>query len=655
MLQGCPLNLAAADAGLCAFCPFLSKIGSLFYLILFLVMLVSLGVAANTTTVHSDDFFSPCNIVPNKDTLTYSPWTGPLHGFRTAAPSLVPCLKQAASPRTKSQSTVMFASTAIAPFPANDASTALLTESKTGVDAPPAPRSKTAFQLAYPPPVGNSVIGRQRIKVRPRLLLQLHHISAPNRPRPTLDVLPALAFAPILTRKFPTILKETTGLGRNDLVVVSSEEYTTTASREDYEIKDYGNDGLETREVVATICQLKREEGGSHGKARIYLEHGSPWVATPLPSGCYEFVAIDEEGKQITVRWVSRVAPYRQRSGVSQSSDGAAPPEKKFNFCIIDATTRRHPIIATLTRSAIEVLDKYPSLPASSAACPPSSSNRAYSSVSRPRNLESRTGLMINTEDTLRSLIVVTGIWIALRENWSKSARYDDHTASPESSPPSSPSSRRCAPMSINHVRRFSITNPESQSQCLNCLNIGTSKVVRSESDGLQCAPTSNTSALHCNGRAERSGFYPRRADSTGRAFIQRAKARIRSGTRRSSHTDLRNPNKEADSEPRPTTALSKGREVVSTDHHFTKLISLLSDIYHKKEEEEEEERSHYPSGVHQRLESNEIWTPFPENPPRLMSKAYMRRDRQAQLPENHHWSKVKGLFHIERRKSSVS
>ncbi|KAI9700041.1 MAG: hypothetical protein M1836_002575 [Candelina mexicana] len=611
-------------------------------------------MAANTATAQSGNFFPSSDPLLDKDILTPSPWAGSLHELESSNPLLVPCLKQAASPRAKSHGTVMFASTATLTIPPNHASTIKLTGSETKVSAVSAPRTKTSFQLAYPPPSGNSVIGRQRLRVRPRVLLQLHHISASTRPTPALDVLPAIAFAPVLARKFPTILKEKTGLGPNDLVVVSSEEYNTSVVGKTDKSKDLDDGGSEAQEVVATICQLPKDDAGSHGKAEICLGQGPAWLAKSMPNGCYDFVAVNDEGQQTTVRWVPRVGPSRRRSTSSQGSSAAAPRERKFNFSIINAATRRHPVIATLTCGALDILDKYPSLSASSAGYPPSSLNQVSPSADTEKPIsespETHGPTMIDTEDSLRSLIVVTGVWIAFQENWSRSIIFDDHSASLLSSPPVSPTPRRCVSMRARRGAKSSTNSSDSQSLHLVSLSSEPNRVVHTRFDKLQRAPASASSVPQPNGRIELSGLHPRRANSTGSALIQRANKRTGPDTFKTSHRDPLMLVKEGDGKDNSTTTVIRGGKVATIAHKSATLMSLGDGMLQEKAEATH--RS--PLDVKLDLEGSESWTPLGERKRSLVKEVGIHRGGPSELPENRRWGKIKGLFHIHKSKGNI-
>ncbi|KAH9216413.1 hypothetical protein DL95DRAFT_269335, partial [Leptodontidium sp. 2 PMI_412] len=164
-------------------------------------------------------------------------------------------------------------------------------------------RTSTTFQLAHPAP---TLTQKQRLlQIRPKLLLQLQQLSSDARPRPFLDVLPSTVVVPRLYKKFPRMFRGKGELGCNDVMVVKSEEYETTVES-NVEGSDSDEDGLANRDLVAVICQMPKDSGGSQGKAEMVLSDGSVWVASPLPNGLFEFITTDEHGIQTTARWVRR-------------------------------------------------------------------------------------------------------------------------------------------------------------------------------------------------------------------------------------------------------------------------------------------------------------------------------------------------------------
>ncbi|KAJ6100983.1 hypothetical protein N7499_000613 [Penicillium canescens] len=294
-------------------------------------------------------------------------------------------------------------------------------------------RLKTSYQFAHPA----SHARHKRLRLRPKLLLQLQQVSQTPRPLPVVDVLPSTSYLPLLARKFPAIYRTRNGLGPYDLIVVISEQYERTVTSIPEKHVSSEDEAEDHREVVATICQKTQEDARLKGKAEICLNFGPVWEATPLLSGSYEFVAQTENGAQV-VRWALRGGRNRRMTapaGMNSREEG-----KRFTFSVIDPTTRRHPVIASMTRNQLEVHDEY-SMTARTGTGPttPTSAMSVVSDASDDTPLDAN---IVTLDDGLRTLIITTGIWVAFREGWSHNFSYGDPVSSGVK-PVTSPSASR--------------------------------------------------------------------------------------------------------------------------------------------------------------------------------------------------------------------
>lgn len=293
--------------------------------------------------------------------------------------------------------------------------------------------SKTSFQLAHPPPATKH---RQRFNIRPRVLLQLQQISDATRPTPIYDVVPSHVFAPKLTRKFPNVFKGRDGLGADDLVIVNSQNYDSPHDSKGRVDRTLNEDSWDAREVVAAICQPKKRTTGTEDRTEICLGHGVVWEASPMSSGAYEFLSIDEEGRRTVARWVPRPPMARRRTHDGPASSNLPVAEqRRFIFSIINPDSRRHPVIATLNRSSIDISDQYSIPPAlsrrQSLTTPPVPEPLAPEGPSvRFNESGSRTTITTETDERLRNLIMVTGIWVAFREGFSSNFQYNKSISS---------------------------------------------------------------------------------------------------------------------------------------------------------------------------------------------------------------------------------
>ena len=297
-----------------------------------------------------------------------------------------------------------------------------------GMQSPPTSPSptkrKTAYQIAHPPP---SLKQKQRLHIRPKLLLQLHETSLTRRPVPVLDVLPSTVFATRIARKFPKIFRGKNGLGADDLIIARSPEYTDHHDGADIS----GGESLDSREVVAAICHPRKVVPGHGEMDEIFFNDGSFWQALHMPSGIYQFT-LCQSNSNLVARWVPRHSVARRQSLRAQSRGAAAlPDDERFTFSLLNPESRRHPVIASMTRRSIDVPSEYTVSSGKMSASPESIDNDSYFSET---SSESPTRTLPMTEG-LRTLILVSGIWVAFREGFSPNFKYDSLTLSPPQTP----------------------------------------------------------------------------------------------------------------------------------------------------------------------------------------------------------------------------
>lgn len=374
-------------------------------------------------------------------------------------------------------------------------------------------RTSTTFHLAHPAP---TLTQKQRLlQIRPRLLLQLQRLSTDARPKPSLDVLPSTVVVPRLYKKFPRMFRGKAELGCNDVMVVKSEEYETGIENS-VENSDSDEDGLASRDLVAVICQMPKDFGGSQGKAEMVLSDGSVWQATPLPNGLFEFITTDEHGIKTTARWVRR---SNRRQSVDMP-EAIVNNETKFTFSIIDPNSRRHPILATINQAKLDIPDCYTTVSPSASRHPPTSPLRTFAEEADQRADDEAVPerATIPLDERLKTLIQVTGIWLALRQGWSPYFKYNDAMSAVKSQ---SSSGGRVRSMSLTPEPGRLSPTPTSASTPESGHTLGAvlgSKIRRVSALG---CPSNGSSP-----QLERNPSTPKRTVSTGTAFMQRAAAR---------------------------------------------------------------------------------------------------------------------------------
>ncbi|CZR57089.1 uncharacterized protein PAC_06978 [Phialocephala subalpina] len=374
-------------------------------------------------------------------------------------------------------------------------------------------RNTTTYQLAHPAP---TLTQKQRLlQIRPKLLLQLQRLSPGSRPKPTLDILPSTIVVPRLAKRFPRMFRGKGELGANDVIVVKSEEYDAGYETVVDE-SDSDEEGLARRDLVAVICQMRRDLGGSQGKAEIVLSDGSVWIGSPLPNGLYEFVTTDERGNTTTARWVRRST---KRRSVDVSDVTNLNRDIKFTFSIIDPSTRRHPILATLTQNTLDIPDTFTSVSPSAGRHPPTSPIPRLAGETNEDDEgyppERSTHVI---DESMKVLIQVTGTWVALRQGWSPYFRYNDAMATPSSQS-----------LSAGRARASSLT-PESIRPAAAGTTSSTPESCNSTLGAVLCGKKrrSSVKASPTNGIPPQNDRFvpPKRSLSTGTAFVQRAAAR---------------------------------------------------------------------------------------------------------------------------------
>ncbi|KAL8828464.1 MAG: hypothetical protein Q9170_006593 [Blastenia crenularia] len=279
-------------------------------------------------------------------------------------------------------------------------------------------QSKRSYQLAHPPP---SAKNRQRLRIRPRTLLQLQRLSETSRPLPVMDVLPSILFAPRLARRIPHIFQGKQGLGMDDLIFVRSQTQDSAILSQDRHSEDFDETTSSDREVIAAICQSSPTTSNVQYRTEIHFTQGSTWAATALRSGAYEFVSHLHGETWSIARWV----PKRD-DNTEDNTD-----TQRFKFSLIDTNTRRHPVIANMSKRSIDVYDWY-TVPSNWQDPSHIGDNGSVDSATleeSPRVGADQSGeslkMVMETDDHLRTIIAVTGVWVAFCEGWSPNFKYD--------------------------------------------------------------------------------------------------------------------------------------------------------------------------------------------------------------------------------------
>lgn len=366
-------------------------------------------------------------------------------------------------------------------------------------------RPKTQFSVCHPPPESRT---RQRLHRRPRSLLQLHRLRDSARPMPAFEVIPSTNFSLGLNAAVTRVFKTKHGLCPSDLVVLKAEKYSALSDEEDEE--------KEARDVIGLICKGRRDDDKlGAGRAKIVMADGKVWEAYPISNGGYEFHSVDKNGLGLTVRWV----PKRNKDGSIVSKDGL----RRFNFSTISPNSRRHPVIASLSKTAMDINDSY-KLPSVTSVTPLGTPKQTSTILEDAMDDETDRH---ETDPHLRELITITSIFVTFKEGWSPSFKYDDKDplskfgpgsptkslASPIVSPPGSPA---LAPIGDPLEKRASIKSISSGIiRRTSLLNRSTRNSMISNSDDEHQICPSRSNSITKPGRA--------RADSSSTVLVHRA------------------------------------------------------------------------------------------------------------------------------------
>lgn len=320
-------------------------------------------------------------------------------------------------------------------------------------------RPRTTYSLAYPHPTP-----WQKLHIKPRKYLQLQQWTGiSSRPLPAYDVLPASCFSATsrkVNAKFRRMSKWRNCFGPDEMFVTRAGEYssaaTAIANADSASISSEESVSSITQDpgsAIAAICAVNARRRKDGAIVDLALDDETVWEATLLANnGGYEFAWTDDHGLRKTVRWVARSSksrpPRQQRaeSWAGDASKGIKGPDsvaerenagKRFTFSTIDPQSRRHPVIATLTSSCMEVYDTYtrPTTKAFSVEKSPTNDlseekddnleeHKSVDSADRESTPSMSSSPVYHTDEQIRKLILVSGIWVALQEGWSPNFRY---------------------------------------------------------------------------------------------------------------------------------------------------------------------------------------------------------------------------------------
>ncbi|KAG5917625.1 hypothetical protein E4U61_002546 [Claviceps capensis] len=374
------------------------------------------------------------------------------------------------------------------------------------------PRKSTRYAIAQPAPQLRTK-QRHLVQIRPRLLLQLQEIGD-KRAIPAFDLVPShlvvgSLILPTLVKRFPRLFHAHAELGQDDILLVRSDDYgsapVTTLSTL---LSNPGRGPHHDKDVCAVISALPK---GCRNLAELVMEDGSSWAASAMANGSYEFTGAGQDGETVTARWVRRSTSDTRHSLASvepchgrNSLQGSAQ-DQRWTFSIIDPSSRRHPIMGSLTPEALEIYEDYTTVSTSSGRFPPSrffgSDGNGHHGVPAGLAAESRRTLQVLHEQ--KALMIATASWIRLhQQGW------------PGSSNPKLANVMPCRSCSVASNPRAEVRR-RAFSSCDDEFSNATSR------------PASPDSIHGSSLSQQRQAGLPARAMSTGRAFMEQRSSRL--------------------------------------------------------------------------------------------------------------------------------
>lgn len=150
---------------------------------------------------------------------------------------------------------------------------------------------------------------------------------------------------------------------------------------------------------------------GDNQEAEIRLAGGTVWKATCSPNKVFQFVLETGNLNGIsTVTWqpIGGISHGFDIIPTSASNDSPAQ-EQQYKFSVVHSGRRRNPILASLTRTRLEIAEHYVSRDLS-----------VTDPTSTVKTVDEYGDLCMSKEmdDKLKTLIQVTAIWIALSRGW---------------------------------------------------------------------------------------------------------------------------------------------------------------------------------------------------------------------------------------------
>lgn len=256
--------------------------------------------------------------------------------------------------------------------------------------------ARKTYLLARAAPLSRT----QRIfNITPRILFQLQELSSLVRPEPVINVVTTNNYGPRLSQGgWLGLFTRRNMSGDIRIMVLKIEDYSTTQHR-------CSDDTV--KEALAVIVVRNRDKQ----EAEICLTGGSAWRATCSPSGIFELILETGTSNGFSVaKWrpVLRIS-HEINVPPTSAADGNLAQEQQYKFSVIHPGRRRHPVLASLTPTRLEIAENCASINHDHNASgmdlvSPDGASCESGNSPAPREMDG----------DMKTLIQVTAIWVTL-------------------------------------------------------------------------------------------------------------------------------------------------------------------------------------------------------------------------------------------------
>ncbi|KAK8097577.1 uncharacterized protein PG998_013063 [Apiospora kogelbergensis] len=269
-------------------------------------------------------------------------------------------------------------------------------------------------------------------------------------------------------------------------MLVKSEDFNAPSSEA---LDEDDEDSINKRDLVAILSPVGRD------MAEIVLSDGTVWTAKPRIQGTavsYDFTTEDEQGKLRVARWACR-------------KDTGKPAAVTHDRSFVPTTPNHGNVEAQLSRGPGHIHHRL----SVSGAVPPTSSILGSPTSTGPaddRPPPERTVQPV--EDWQKTLIQVTALWVVLHHGWVGQFR----------------------PMNIESLAAAGANSPDKGFQTTRSFSFGSGSLGQTRGNPLhritrRANTSSSTQCCERESSTSLLGALPRRATSTGAAYVQKRNA----------------------------------------------------------------------------------------------------------------------------------